>query len=99
MTVCTFGWHYDVLELPSTEYEMPLIEDAPGSLGSRCRGRYAGTFGAMGLFSCNRNKVLTISGGGMLLTDHAEEAAHVRYLATQAREPTPHYEHAEVGYN
>ena len=90
---------YDALEPVCAEYEVPLIEDAAEALGSSYRGRSAGTFGAIGVFSFNGNKILTTSGGGMLLTDDAEVAAHVRHLATQAREPAPHYEHAEVGYN
>ena len=90
---------YEALEPVCAEYEVPLIEDAAEALGSSYRGRFAGTFGAMGVLSFNGNKILTTSGGGMLLTDDAEVAAHVRHLATQAREPAPHYEHAEVGYN
>ena len=91
---------YDALEPVCAEYEVPLIEDAAEALGSRYRGRYAGTLGAMGVFAFNGNKIHTTSGGGMLLTDDdAEEAAHVHHLATQAREPAPHYEDAEVGYN
>ena len=90
---------YDALEPVCAEYEVPLIEDAAEALGSSYRGRSAGTFGSIGVFSFNGNKILTTSGGGMLVTDDAEVAAHVRHLATQAREPAPHYEHAEVGYN
>ena len=90
---------YDALEPVCAEYEVPLIEDAAEALGSSYRSRSAGTFGSMGVFSFNGNKILTTSGGGMLITDDAEVAAHVRHLATQAREPAPHYEHAEVGYN
>jgi dTDP-4-amino-4,6-dideoxygalactose transaminase len=81
------------------EYGVTLIEDAAEALGSSRSGRMAGTFGDFGVFSFNGNKILTTSGGGMLVTDDAEAAERARYLATQAREPAPHYEHTEVGYN
>ncbi len=81
------------------ELDVPLIEDAAESLGARHGTRHPGTFGVMGLFSFNGNKVITTSGGGMLVTDDAALAAHARKLATQAREPAPHYEHREIGFN
>lgn len=90
---------YDQLEDICRDAGVPLIEDAAEALGATYRGRAAGTFGAMGVFSFNGNKILTTSGGGMLVTDSEDAAAHVRYLATQAREPAPHYEHVEVGFN
>lgn len=76
-----------------------LIEDAAEALGARYRGRAAGTFGDVGFYSFNGNKIITTSGGGMLVTPHADVAARVRHLSTQAREAVPHYEHAHVGYN
>lgn len=76
-----------------------LIEDAAEALGSRYKGRAAGTFGDVGFFSFNGNKIITTSGGGMLVTPHDDVARRVRHLSTQAREPVPHYEHAHVGYN
>ena len=76
-----------------------LIEDAAEALGSRYRGRAAGTFGDVGFYSFNGNKIITTSGGGMLVTPHADVAERVRTLATQAREPVAHYEHRQVGYN
>ncbi|HEV2088107.1 MAG TPA: aminotransferase class I/II-fold pyridoxal phosphate-dependent enzyme [Cryptosporangiaceae bacterium] len=76
-----------------------LVEDAAESLGAAHRGRPAGGFGQIGALSFNGNKILTTSGGGMLLSDDGELAARCRYLATQARQPVPHYEHTEVGYN
>lgn len=80
-------------------YEVPLIEDAAEALGATYRGQAAGTFGQAGVFSFNGNKIITTSGGGMLVTADGELAAHARKLATQAREPAPHYQHEEVGYN
>jgi dTDP-4-amino-4,6-dideoxygalactose transaminase len=90
---------YEALEATAAEHEVVLIEDAAEALGATYRGRAAGTFGAVGAFSFNGNKIITTSGGGMLVTEDAEVAAHARHLATQAREPAPHYEHAELGFN
>ncbi len=76
-----------------------LIEDAAEALGATYDGRMAGTFGDAGFYSFNGNKIITTSGGGMFVTPHESVAARVRLLATQAREPVPHYEHAHIGYN
>lgn len=76
-----------------------LHEDAAEALGSTYRGRQPGTFGRTGTFSFNGNKVITTSGGGMLVTGDEALARHARKLATQAREAAPHYEHREIGYN
>lgn len=81
------------------EFEIPLIEDAAEALGSSDGNRAAGMFGDVGVFSFNGNKIITTSGGGMLLTGDADQAARIRRLATQARDPAPHYEHSQVGYN
>jgi dTDP-4-amino-4,6-dideoxygalactose transaminase len=78
---------------------IPIVEDAAEALGATYRGRSAGTLGAIGVFSFNGNKIITTSGGGMLVTDDAALADRVRYLSTQAREPVLHYEHRAVGYN
>jgi dTDP-4-amino-4,6-dideoxygalactose transaminase len=90
---------YEALERIAAEYGVPLLEDAAEALGARYRDRAAGTFGALGVFSFNGNKIITTSGGGMLVTEDAEVAALVRHLATQAREPAPHYEHERLGFN
>jgi dTDP-4-amino-4,6-dideoxygalactose transaminase len=82
-----------------SEAGVPLLSDAAEALGATCDGRPAGSFGAAGVLSFNGNKIITTSGGGMLVTDDAEFAARVRHLATQAREPAPHYEHIDVGFN
>jgi len=80
-------------------YEIPLIEDAAEALGATYKGRAAGTFGRAGIFSFNGNKIITTSGGGMLVSDDARLVSHALKLATQARDPAPHYEHSEIGYN
>ncbi|TFB55271.1 aminotransferase class I/II-fold pyridoxal phosphate-dependent enzyme [Cryobacterium sp. Sr3] len=81
------------------EYGIPVLADAAESLGASHRGRAAGSFGRASVVSFNGNKIMTTSGGGMLLTDDEELAAHTRYLATQARQPVAHYEHIDIGYN
>ena len=80
-------------------HNVPLIEDAAEALGSQCAGRKCGTFGAFGVLSFNGNKIITTSGGGMLICEDSADAKHALKLATQARENYPWYEHTEVGYN
>ena len=81
------------------QYEIPVIEEAAEGVGARYEGKPAGSFGVMAVYSFNGNKIMTTSGGGALLSDDRDVIARARYLATQAREPAPHYEHTTVGYN
>ncbi|RKN59013.1 aminotransferase class I/II-fold pyridoxal phosphate-dependent enzyme [Micromonospora costi] len=81
------------------EAGVPVLEDAAEALGATRAGRAAGSFGRAGVLSFNGNKIITTSGGGMLLTEDAALAERVRYLATQARQPVWHYEHVDIGYN
>lgn len=80
-------------------HQVPVFADAAESLGASHAGTRAGRFGRASAFSFNGNKIMTTSGGGMLLTDDADMAGRVRYLATQARQPVTHYEHTDIGYN
>lgn len=80
-------------------YGVPVIEDAAEALGATCNGKAAGTLGVIGCFSFNGNKIITTSGGGMLVADEKAWVDRVRFLATQARDPAPHYQHSTIGYN
>jgi dTDP-4-amino-4,6-dideoxygalactose transaminase len=80
-------------------FDVPIVSDAAEALGASHASRPAGSFGLMAALSFNGNKIMTTSGGGMLLTDDASIAARARYLSTQARQPAVHYEHTEIGYN
>lgn len=90
---------YDRLLAACEDTGVPLVEDAAEALGATYRDRPAGSFGASAVLSFNGNKIITTSGGGMLVTDDSEAAMRARYLASQARRPVAHYEHEEIGYN
>jgi dTDP-4-amino-4,6-dideoxygalactose transaminase len=90
---------YDRLLPICEQYGVPVIEDAAEALGSAYRGRPAGSFGTAAALSFNGNKIMTTSGGGMLLSNDAALADRCRYLSSQARQPVAHYEHVDIGYN
>jgi len=101
MSVDLFGRCADYDEIvPGLQVRgVPLIEDAAEALGAAYRGRPAGSFGEAAVFSFNGNKIMTTSGGGMLLSNNEHLIERARYLSTQARQPVDHYEHTEVGFN
>lgn len=81
------------------KYDIPLIEDAAEALGSSFKGQKLGTFGDFGIYSFNGNKIITTSGGGALVSSNEAWIKKARFLATQARDQAPHYQHSEIGYN
>ena len=81
------------------EHNVPFIEDAAESLGSTYKGQHTGTFGKYGIYSFNGNKIITTSGGGMLVSKEEETVKKATFLATQARDPARHYQHSQIGYN
>ena len=83
----------------SKKYDIPIIEDAAEALGSKYKNQPLGTFGDIGIFSFNGNKIITTSSGGAILSKNKEFIKKAKFLATQAREDQPHYEHKEIGYN
>ncbi|MDA9634913.1 DegT/DnrJ/EryC1/StrS family aminotransferase [bacterium] len=83
----------------SKKYDIPIIEDAAEALGSKYKNQPLGTFGDIGIFSFNGNKIITTSSGGAILSKNKEFIKKAKFLSTQAREDQPHYEHKEIGYN
>jgi dTDP-4-amino-4,6-dideoxygalactose transaminase len=83
----------------AAKYAIPVIEDAAEALGSTLNGKACGTFGHLGVLSFNGNKIITTSGGGALISDDEAMIKHSRFLATQARDNAPHYQHSYIGYN
>ena len=80
-------------------YEIPVIEDAAEALGSSINGKKCGTFGEMAILSFNGNKIITTSGGGAFVAKNEQYVKQATFLATQARDPAPHYQHSQIGYN
>ena len=89
----------DEIKAICDKHGVPLVEDSAESLGSTYKGKQTGTFGKYGVYSFNGNKIITTSGGGMLVSDDEERIAKVRFWVTQSREKERHYEHKEIGYN
>ncbi|AHM58442.1 DegT/DnrJ/EryC1/StrS aminotransferase [Flammeovirgaceae bacterium 311] len=81
------------------KFEIPVVEDAAEALGASFKGRKLGTFGAISILSFNGNKIITTSGGGALVSQHERYVMRARFLATQARDAAPHYQHSNIGYN
>ena len=90
---------YDPIVEACARYDVPIIQDAAESLGAEYKGRKSGGQGRLGVFSFNGNKIITTSGGGMLVSEDASLIEKARFLATQARDPAPHYQHSQVGFN
>lgn len=99
--VALYGMPYRIDEIMAiaNKYEIPVVEDAAEGMGSRYNGQVLGTFGRYGVLSFNGNKMITTSGGGALICRNAEEANQVMWLATQARDSYPYYQHTAIGYN
>ncbi|MDY4021691.1 aminotransferase class I/II-fold pyridoxal phosphate-dependent enzyme [Staphylococcus borealis] len=89
----------DEIKAICDEYKTTLVEDAAESLGAIYKGQKSGTFGKYGIFSFNGNKIITTSGGGMLISNDEEHIAHALFVSTQARDKALHYQHSELGYN
>jgi dTDP-4-amino-4,6-dideoxygalactose transaminase len=90
---------YDPIREMCANYEVPIVEDAAEALGATYKGKSAGSFGEMAAFSFNGNKIITTSGGGMLVSPHVAFIERARFLSAQARDPAPHYQHSSIGYN
>ena len=88
----------EIMEI-CAQHNVPLIEDAAESVGSTYRGKHTGTYGIYGIYSFNGNKIITTSGGGMLVSKDEEAVKKATFLATQARDPARHYQHSQIGYN
>ena len=101
IAVHLYGMPYKVREIHSIakKYEIPVIEDSAEALGSTYHGQKCGTFGDLAILSFNGNKIITTSGGGAVVTPNSKMKEKAVFLATQARDPAPHYQHSHIGYN
>lgn len=101
MVVHLYGLSADMDKIMALceKFNVPVVEDAAESLGSLYKGKYSGTIGKFGIFSFNGNKILTTSGGGMLVSDDEEKIKKVRFWSTQSRDAARHYQHSELGFN
>lgn len=101
IAVDLYGQCADLTSISSIceQYSVALIEDSAEALGATCHGRPAGAYGKLSAFSFNGNKIITTSGGGMLVSDDVALIEQARFLATQARDPAPHYQHSQIGFN
>ncbi|MHC2992800.1 pyridoxal phosphate-dependent aminotransferase [Pontibacter sp. HJ8] len=101
LVVHLYGMPANMKELlrVAEKYAIPVVEDAAHALGSRYGGHQVGTFGKMGTFSFSGNKIITTSGGGALITEDAQMAERALFLADQAKDPAPYYQHSQMGYN
>ena len=101
ITVHLYGIPYQVeaIKAVATKYEIPILEDSAEAIGSSYKGQKCGTFGDIGVLSFNGNKIITTSGGGAIVTKTKEMKEKAIFLATQAKDKAPHYQHTEIGYN
>ena len=101
IVVHSFGMPAKMAELTSiaATYGVPILEDAAEAIGSKIEDRYCGSFGSYSVFSFNGNKIITTSGGGTLLSNNGIAIQRARFLATQAKDAAPHYQHSQIGYN
>lgn len=101
VAVHLYGMPYkaDEIRQVADEYQIPILEDSAEALGSTYKGRACGTFGDIGILSFNGNKIITTSGGGALVSNSKEVKEKAVFLATQARDNAPHYQHSHIGYN
>jgi pyridoxal phosphate-dependent aminotransferase EpsN len=90
---------WDAITRICADFNLPIIEDAAEALGATYKGKKAGNFGLLGAFSFNGNKIITTSNGGMLVSNNGDLIKRAHFLATQARDPAPHYQHSEIGFN
>ena len=101
ITVHLYGVPYKIDEIRAVanKYNIPILEDSAEALGSSYKGQKCGTFGDIGVFSFNGNKIITTSGGGAIVTSNHQQKKKIQFLASQAKDEAPHYEHSELGFN